>query len=281
MKIGRNELCPCGSGKKYKNFCINKETEKNEDDRLATNELNFKEENLFKALNTFHGLMLYHKTHIKEYKKIRKLHGDIVDIMMEYFETGKFKLESNTILLDTEKENNLIQFLNNFFNRNTQEGMQGIANFIMYKNSFHIKSITQKFIESKRYRNPDKVEFLESMLNSEAGLLEVIRVDIGEGYVYLKDVLSKKEYCITDIAMSASQNHEKFYLYTRIITYKGIRFGTGLNLLFNKEDDFIKKWIQKYTNNYNPREETMRFIELYKEYQRDSKGMNVILNSEF
>lgn len=23
-KIGRNELCPCGSGKKYKNCCINK-----------------------------------------------------------------------------------------------------------------------------------------------------------------------------------------------------------------------------------------------------------------
>lgn len=24
-KIGRNEICPCGSGKKYKNCCIRKE----------------------------------------------------------------------------------------------------------------------------------------------------------------------------------------------------------------------------------------------------------------
>ena len=26
MKIGRNDLCPCGSGKKYKNCCLRKET---------------------------------------------------------------------------------------------------------------------------------------------------------------------------------------------------------------------------------------------------------------
>jgi uncharacterized protein YchJ len=25
-KIGRNETCPCGSGKKYKSCCINKQT---------------------------------------------------------------------------------------------------------------------------------------------------------------------------------------------------------------------------------------------------------------
>lgn len=26
MKIGRNDPCPCGSGKKYKNCCLKKET---------------------------------------------------------------------------------------------------------------------------------------------------------------------------------------------------------------------------------------------------------------
>ena len=26
-KIGRNEICPCGSGKKYKNCCLNKKNE--------------------------------------------------------------------------------------------------------------------------------------------------------------------------------------------------------------------------------------------------------------
>ncbi len=26
MKIGRNALCPCGSGKKYKNCCLDKKT---------------------------------------------------------------------------------------------------------------------------------------------------------------------------------------------------------------------------------------------------------------
>ena len=27
MKIGRNESCPCGSGKKYKKCCLNKSDE--------------------------------------------------------------------------------------------------------------------------------------------------------------------------------------------------------------------------------------------------------------
>ena len=27
VKVGRNDLCPCGSGKKYKNCCIDKDAE--------------------------------------------------------------------------------------------------------------------------------------------------------------------------------------------------------------------------------------------------------------
>ena len=27
MKIGRNDKCPCGSGRKYKNCCLKKNTE--------------------------------------------------------------------------------------------------------------------------------------------------------------------------------------------------------------------------------------------------------------
>ena len=29
MKIGRNQLCPCGSGLKYKKCCLNKTKEEN------------------------------------------------------------------------------------------------------------------------------------------------------------------------------------------------------------------------------------------------------------
>ena len=33
MKIGRNQPCPCGSGKKYKKCCLNKSREDNKNSK--------------------------------------------------------------------------------------------------------------------------------------------------------------------------------------------------------------------------------------------------------
>ena len=38
MKIGRNEKCPCGSGKKYKYCCYAKDRNKNETPEIEENE---------------------------------------------------------------------------------------------------------------------------------------------------------------------------------------------------------------------------------------------------
>ena len=85
---------------------------------------------------------------------------------------------------------------------------------------------------------------------------------------------------MTDIGLSSNIHNEKIYLYTRIITYHDISFGTGLNIIFNKEDRFIKNWILENKKKYNKKQEIVRFIELYNEYIRDNKGIKVVSKNQ-
>lgn len=114
------------------------------------------------------------------------------------------------------------------------------------------------------------------MLNSEAGLFEIIETDRENGQVHLKNVLNNKEYCITDIGFSSNIHNDKMYIYTRIVTYHGISFGTGLNLAFDKNDKFICKWIKENLNDVDKKKEISRFIELYNEYEKNDKKIRVL-----
>lgn len=114
------------------------------------------------------------------------------------------------------------------------------------------------------------------MLNSEAGLFEITYTDKAEGQIYLKNVLNNKEYCVTDIAFSSNLHNDKYYLYSRIITYHGISFGTGFNLVFDKKDKFICKWIKENLKEIDKKQEITRFMELYNEYQKDDKGIKIL-----
>lgn len=238
------------------------------------------EEMIVNFFNNFQNLILSSKPHIKEYKKIRKLHGEIIDSMMKYHDSGKFKLKITSqysIQKITNDKN--VKIIDSHFDTSTQLGIQAMANVMIYKNSKNMNCITEDFIDKNRFRKPEKIEFLNSMLNSVAGLFEIIKIDMGLGQVHLKNVLTNKEYCITDIGLSSNPNNEKFYIYTRVISYKNISFGTGLNLIFNKEDAFIRKWIEENLKEYNKKEEITRFMELYNEYERDNKGIKAKINS--
>ena len=151
-----------------------------------------------------------------------------------------------------------------------------MANVVVYKNAVNMSCITEDFIKNNHYRSADKKELLQSMLDSHAGLFEITETDMKNGKVHLKDVLNENEFCMTDIGLSSNYNNDKIYLYTRLITYHDICFGTGLNIVFSKEDEFIKKWIQENKNKYNEKQEIVRFIELYNEYIRDNKGNKII-----
>ena len=156
-----------------------------------------------------------------------------------------------------------------------------MGNVVIYKNASNMNCITEDFIKNKKYRAQEKIEFLESMLNSEAGLFEVTKTDRKEGQVYVRNVLNNNEYCLTDIGLSSNLSNENFYMYMRVITYHGISFGTGLNLVFDKKDKFIQKWIKENLADFDKKQEIVRFIELYNEYEKNGNRINVRAKSPF
>lgn len=277
MSVERNEDFIGRNGKKYEQSSMNKEIDSSytenidlEKDELIINEIS-------SFLYNMHVFILKSKPHIKKYEKIRKLHGEIVDSMMEYNDAGKFKLK---FLGDISKEELMntphVNVVNSYFDTSRRIGAQAIANILIYKNSKDMNCITEEYINKNKFRKPEKKEFLNSMLNSVAGLFEIINTDSNMGQVIFKDVFTKKEYIITDIGLSSNFNNERFYFYTRIITYDNISFGTGINIVFDKKDDFIRNWIKENKKIYNKKHEINRFLELYNEYEKDNKGIEPI-----
>ena len=216
----------------------------------------------------------------KEYKKAREIHCEILDSMMRYFESpqyinniGKKYVE----LLGQQRDES--QLLYNFFDTRTQLGTQSLANVVIYKNIDNIECITETFLKNNRYKKKEKEEFLKSMLNSKAGLYEVIKTDFDEAQVYIKNVLNGEIIQLTDIGMSGNTNNTEHYFYMRIISYKDISFGTGLSLVFEKKDKFIQKWIKDNKKNYNEKKELNRFLELYNRYKDDESKIVPFMNS--
>ena len=72
MEVGRNDPCPCGSGKKYKKCCLLKEQNTVSENNLKSQNLkNIQKENKnneqefhFNALNNLRKFLLEDKTHI-------------------------------------------------------------------------------------------------------------------------------------------------------------------------------------------------------------------------
>ena len=301
MKIERNYPCPCGSGKKYKKCCylqnntldteldLNKSGIDNFEDYFSNLSDDFNDPTfLLQALTNLRKFSLDRKSHIKEYYKAREMHSIIVNTMVNYHEAGKFqlKIDHNDIHnidifnneLSTKNKEPFKLFKSNF-DLETREGAQALYDLLIYKAAPNMNCITEDFIKSHRYRKPKKVEFLHSMLDSTIGLFEIIKTDIDEGYVYLKDIFTDIEYKIVDIALSGNHIYDSIYLYTRLIKYHNITFNTGLSLTFDKKDRFIKNHIRDHKKNYKSESELLRFIQLYNYYSKNSNNIKIVTNT--
>jgi hypothetical protein len=295
MKIGRNDPCPCGSGKKYKKCCYQKNnrvemsTDPKEDNfnEFEDNILNSSENIddsafLLQAITNLRRITLDQKSHIKEYYKIRKMHKKVVDTMINYHQADKFDLKIDDNIGNMKTKVNIMEKLNLIetgFNLATREGAQGFYDLLIYKSSPNMNCITEDFIKSRRYRKPEKVEFLNSMLNSRLGFFEITKTERTEGYVYFKDIFTEEEHKIVDIALSGDTNSNDIYLYTRLIKYHDIVFSTGLNLVFRKKDTFIKKFILNHKTNYKSEGELLRFKELYNYFSNNPNKMEIFTNA--
>lgn len=281
MKLGRNDPCPCGSGKKYKKCCylaeqnstgIPRDTQKHED---AFEDQEF----LFQALNNFRRFTLDKKPHIREYYRIRKMHSEITDAMIQYHDDGKFEQKMDTNVIPQTKRSTTVHLIESSFDLETRVGGQGFYDMLIYKTSPNTNCITEDFIQKHRYRKPEKIEFLHSMLDSRLGLFEITGTDFNEGYAHIREVFTGAEHTIIDVGLSGDLNYAEFYLYTRIITYNGISFGTGLNLVFTKTDTFIQNHIRHHKQDYNPNGEFLRFTQLYNRYSQHPDKVRVVANT--
>ena len=267
--IGRNELCYCGSGKKYKKCCLNKQMKIQEDKEFA--------EGMQRVLFGMQEMKLKKKPHIREYRKLRDLHAEVIGDMMEYFYDGHY----NWSYSDKEamKKSTSQTSINIEFDPNDNLGRQALPNLLIYNHGLESPSISDVFLEKNKYRKPEKVQFVKDMLDSVESLFEIISIDSTNGYATLKDVFNDKEYKLTDLSLSCNYNYEKVYLYTRIITSKGISFGTGMGMSFVKTDSRIINWIKKHKKTYSKKTELSRFTTIYALYQsiRDNE-VNTVMN---
>ena len=317
MKYGRNRPCPCGSGKKFKHCCVSsdkirgvvtptlnlplrippsstppsKEDYKSEpddgyeDDFEDDHEDDFDvAESMLSALKRIlvdsHKYALKNKPHIKEYKKLRKIHTDILENMVQRLSDGKFSLEIDRDFMKkyplSMDESRPVKLISVEFAPD-EDGEEAFWEYNIYKMAPNTISMTDSYIASKRFRKPEKIEFLHSMAASRRGLFEVVDVDGDNGYVFLKDVFTDDLLKVTDIAMSVNpDDFSDYYISRRIITHKDISFGSNLTFTFKKSSSFIKDFISEHKKNYNPDIEMVRFIELYKQYCGDENRIRHI-----
>ena len=298
MQTGRNQPCPCSSGRKYKHCCLNKEQLQqsaqaaqappilsaptkpmgniipasfapDDDKDIDIMGSSFSKNDLFNVMHGLQGLVLGRLPHIKAYKKLRKLHDEIVSSMVDHFDAGKFTLTIEPDYSAPEKQDmpEANSIINTTFDTDTDEGMQYLYDIHIYKSAPNTNCITEEFIRTKRYRKPIKIAMLQSMNDSVRGLFEVTGADSGEGYVTLREVFTNQEYKIFDIAMSSpANNFDDFYVYRRIITVQEISFGVSGTLIFAKTDHFVQDLIKRHKENYRPQREMVRFIELFNHY---------------
>ena len=98
MKIGRNQLCPCGSGLKYKKCCLNKLKEDNK--LLDVDDIKYMEEHNFIDPFTYHDNYIHTKK-VKATKINKKLlniydnkkHLNIKNIIDDYLEVMDYILD--------------------------------------------------------------------------------------------------------------------------------------------------------------------------------------------
>jgi hypothetical protein len=232
---------------------------------------------LFKdMLYNIHEWKLKKLPHVKEYKKLRKLHSEIMTSMAHYLDEGNFehKIDTAAGISASEamqkqrksKEPVTIRLTSINFDMNTYEGEQAYYDMHFYKMALNANSITEEYIQSRRYRKPEKIAMLESMNNSVRGLFEITEIDSDQGYIHLKEVFTNQVFKIIDIGMSMQNTNTEMYIYRRIITVGEISMGAGVTLTFKKTDKFIKDFIKCERADYHPVGEMVRFNELYNHY---------------
>lgn len=231
---------------------------------------------LVNAMINMREFLLKKKPHIKKYYKWRKVHSEILDSMYSYINTDKYDLTNelykaeNELLKEVNGNERIIEI-----DLDLRDNLE-INLFIelqVYKNHPKMSCITEEYIAKNKFRNKEKLEFLEAMNNSFISFFKIIDKDF-DGYVTLVDLVTGKEYKIVDIALSNPMYKNNFYIYSRIFSIDGIHFASTL-FAFPKNNKYLNNYINNLKRKHKSNiAKTLEAFDIYKKM-----GISFITNN--
>lgn len=253
-------------------------------DNLSIKQKEELSDDLYNMMINLNRFLLEDKPHIQKYYKMRRLHGEVVDSMMDYIYSGKYnvieKINEMSPYIDKEVYNSYDN-LSYRLDLRDENDVNIIAELCIYKNHKELKSLTEEYIEKRKFRKEDKIKMLGAMNNSYVGLFKATKIDKDNAYVYYEDVFTKKKFKVIDIAYSSTSiidDNHPLYRYDRIITIDGISFGTGIHCPLNPDNNDFKKFMKKHE--YNKFSDYYRCLRLYTISKKDGT-IRVNYNHDF
>lgn len=228
-------------------------------------------EGMSNLLIDLNGKQLDKKEHIKKYKKIRKLHGDVMNHMLQYIFDRKydasiyFKMVEKEVYKETHS-------LNVKIDTRDEDDITIFTDLFVYDNHEKIPSVTDIYLHKNIFRNEEKKKMVQSMKDSYVGLFKIVGVDKDEGYVTYEDVFTHKKFKVIDISMSSTmkidEKHSR-YIYNRIITYEDISIGTGIHCMLSGDNKELQRFIKHHK--YDECSHFARCIKLYEISKKDRR----------
>ncbi len=194
MKIGRNDPCRCGSGKKYKRCCLNK--------GMASQEFGWAKIN--KSRSELVRIML--KFAVKKYGE---------DSVLEAWD--EFNCwDENAPEFDPESYQNQI-----FMPWYLYNWAPDAEETTVLDEKLHDVSIGQALLDWKQNKLSSlQIEYVERCLESPFSFFEIIQCRKGEGY-QLKDLITLEEYNVIE-KMGSESTEKSDLLFGKLVTIEGI-----------------------------------------------------------
>lgn len=216
MYTGRNDPCPCGSGKKYKKCCLQSDTSNGSREISRSESMLATENSLRKKLEKFMSRHEFRKDH---------------DTAWEIF----WNEDISTSMYDTDIPKYSV-FAEWFIHE--------------YKLAEYNVPLANHFYQNYKYTLPsDEEAMLEDWLNAFYGVFEVQSVSPGAGAL-VKDMFSDEEYFINDVSLSRYAVKNSI-ICMHILPFRGKYYASGAGFIvppFLKEEmiAYLDKKYQKY-----------------------------------
>jgi hypothetical protein len=173
----------------------------------------------------------------------------------------------------TDKFNDVIKKNSVFF---TEGDTAIVSNLVLFHTIDKDESIFDIFFSKKVTIFFPFYEVFKQFKDSYVeGLFNIINVNKNEGFVTLKNVFSKREYKVYDVALSSNKNVLDNYIYTSLVTVDNFTFTTDYMCILGKDNKVLEK-IDKRKNKYIDivNDSTKTYLACYEIFRDSSLNIN-------